>query len=261
MGTVGSNPTPSATPLESGGPHVTSGSARGNRGLRLAWATVLAALVAVTAIAVVGFAPVAGATSKPSKADVAVQKQTVLRRSDLPAGWKSSPDESSSALPTLPACAGLQDANDALDPIATNSPDFWKADLTRADNAVVVLASTKLAKGWLAPYREPDAATCLEAVVKEAFATGFQGVRVYVAPIDDTPRGADDAVGFEVEITATSVPSAQQPAQTIVIVYDVLIARVGRALANFTFMNPTDPLPEQGELVDAVIGRLQDADV
>jgi len=240
---------------------VTSGSARGSRGLRLAWATVPAALVAALAITIVGVAPVAGATPKPSKADVAIQKQTVLRRSDLPAGWKSSPDQSPSTLPTVPACAGLQEANNALDPIATNSPEFWKADLVRVQSAVAVLASTKQARGWLAPYREPDAATCLEAVVKEAFISGFQGVRVYVAPIDDTPRGADDAVGFEVEITATSVPSAQQPATTVVIVYDVLIARVGRALANFTFMNPTDPLPEQGELVDAVIGRLQDADV
>jgi hypothetical protein len=125
-----------------------------------------------------------------------------------------------------------------------------------------VLATSKQAKGWLAPYREPDAATCLEEVVKKAFTqTGIQSVRVYVSPIDDTPRGADDAVGFEVEITATSTPTAQQTPQTIVVVYDVLIARVGRALTNFTFMNPTDPLPEQGELVDAVIGRLQDADV
>ena len=125
-----------------------------------------------------------------------------------------------------------------------------------------MLANAKQAKGYLAPYREPDAATCLEAVVKDAFTQpGIQGVRVYVTPIDDTPRGADDAVGFEVEITATSTPTAQQAAQTVVIVYDVLVARVGRALTNFTFMNLTDPLREQGELVDAVIGRLQDADV
>jgi hypothetical protein len=68
-------------------------------------------------------------------------------------------------------------------------------------------------------------------------------------------------VGFEVEITATTAPSAQQASQTVVIVYDVLVARVGRALTNFEFMNPTDPLPEQGELVDAVIGRLQDAGI
>jgi hypothetical protein len=197
-----------------------------------------------------------------NKADVAIQKQVVLRKSDLPGGWKSSPDPESTPLPSLPACTGLQAVNDALDPIATDSLDFWKSELTRAHNSVVVLGTVKQAKSWLAPYREPDAATCLETVVKDAFTrTGIQGVRVYVAPVDDTPRGADDAVGFEVEITATTTPSAQQAAQTVVIVYDVLVARVGRALTNFEFMNPTSPLPEEGELVDSVVGRLQDAGI
>ena len=234
-----------------------SGSARGSRRLRLAWASAL------VTVAVLSVAPsAAAAAAKPTKADVAIQKQTVLRKSDLPAGWKSSPSQPSSTLPSLPACAGLQGVNDALDPIASNSPEFWKSDFVRAQNGVVVLVSTKQAKGYLAPYREPDAATCLESVVKDAVTQpGIQNVRVYVTPIDDTPRGADDAVGFDVEITATSTPTAQRPAQTVVIVYDVLVARVGRALTNFTFMNLTDPLPEQGELVDAVIGRLQDADV
>jgi len=224
------------------------------------WATLLvAALAAVAALASV---TPAAAVSKPSKADIAIQKQTVLRRSDLPAGWTSSPDQPQSTLPALPACTDLQAVNDALDPIATDSPDFWKSDLVRAHNGVVVLANPKQAKGYLATYREPDAATCLEAVAKDAFTQpGIQGVRVYVTPIDDRPRGADDAVGFEVEITATTTPTAPQPAQTVVIVYDVMVARVGRALTNFAFMNPTDPLPEESELVDAVIGRLQDAKV
>ena len=236
---------------------MTPGSTRGNRGLRIASVAVLVAVSATVAAA----AP-ARAASKPTKADLAIQKQTVLRKSDLPAGWKSSPDEPPATLPEVPACVGLQTANDALDPLATNSPEFWKSDLTRASNAVVVLPNAKQAKGWLGPYRDPDASTCLEEVVKKAFTrTGIQGVRVYVAPIDDTPRGADDAAGFEIQITATTSPTPQQPSQTVVIVYDVLVARVGRALANFTFMNPTDPLPEQGELVDAVIGRLQDANV
>jgi hypothetical protein len=236
---------------------VGSGSARGNRRLRLAW---VAALVAVGAL---GLTPsTAAAAAKPTKGNLAIQKQTVLRKGDLAAGWRSSPSQPTSDLPALPACAGLQGVNDALDPIATNSPEFWRSDFTRVQNGVVVLANAKQAKSWLAPYREPDAATCLETAVKEAFTQpGIQGVRVYVAPIDDTPRGADDAVGFEIEITATSAPTAQQASQSVVIVYDVLVARVGRALTNFTFMNPTDPLQEQGELVDAVIGRLQDSGV
>jgi hypothetical protein len=220
------------------------------------------------AVGILGAGLVAPAASakvdKPdvAKADVAIQKQVVLRRSDLPAGWKSSPDQPSAALPADPSCAGLQRANDALDPIATNSPEFWKSDLTRVESGVAVLPTAKQAKGWMATYHDADAVTCLEAVVKEAFTQpGIQGVRVYAAPVDDTPRGADDAVGFEVEISVTTTPTAQASAETVVIIYDLLVARVGRALANFTFMNPRDPLPEQGELVDAVIGRLEDARV
>ena len=58
-----------------------------------------------------------------NKADVAIQKQAVLRKSDLSAGWKSSPDPASTPLPALPACAGLQEVNDALEPIATDLLD------------------------------------------------------------------------------------------------------------------------------------------
>ncbi len=60
-------------------------------------------------------------------------------------------------------------------------------------------------------------------------------------------------------ITVTAPATAARPAQTAVIYQDILIVRVGRALANFGFLNPVKPLPEQGELVDAVVGRLQDA--
>jgi len=213
-------------------------------------AIVLAAVtVALTA---------APAAAKVNKADVAIQKQAVLRKTDLPAGWKSSPSQPVS--PSDPSCARLKLLTDPA--TATSSPVFWKSDVVQANNSVVVLASAKQAMGWLAPYREPDAIACLEAEMKDAFAEPrFQGTRVYVTPVDDTPRGADDAVGFEVEITATTTPSAQQPAPTLVIVSDVLVVRVGRALSGFTFSNLADPLPEQGLLIDAVIGRLQDAGI
>ena len=82
---------------------------------------------------------------------------------------------------------------------------------------------------------------------------------VYVTPSDDAPRGADEAAAFEIQVTVTTVATAQQPAQTGVLYYDLLVARVGRALTNFTFLDAGQPLPDQGEFVDAVIGRLQGA--
>src|SRR5262245_2232931 len=72
--------------------HVTSAT-RVHRRRRGAWTISLAALVVAL------LAP--AAVAKTTKADVAIQKQAVLRKTDLPAGWKSSPGQPSS-LPADP---------------------------------------------------------------------------------------------------------------------------------------------------------------
>lgn len=201
----------------------------------------------------------AGATSAKSGADLAIQKEAVLKKGDLPSGWKSEP-RTDDDLPEIAACAGLDAVNDALRPISTKSRDFLASDTTRAANSVVVLKSSKQAKGYLEPYRSPDAAACLDALMKVAFTSPqIANVRVYVTPSDDTPRGADEAANFEIEVTITTTATAQQPAQTGVLIYDLMVARVGRALTNFTFLDEGRPLRDQGEFVDAVIGRLQGA--
>ena len=215
--------------------------------------------VLLTALIVGLLVPATAAAAKVDKADVAIQKQAVLRKTDLPAGWKSAPFQAVS--PSDPSCARLKLLTDPAT-IATNSPVFWKSDRAQASNSVVVLASAKQAIVWLTPYRETDTLTCLEAVMKDDFTEpAFQSTRVYVTPVDHTPRGADDAVGFEIQVTATQAAVAPQPAQTVVIIYDVLVARVGRAVTTFTVSNAADPLPEQSELVEAVIARLQNAGI
>ena len=215
------------------------------------------AAVAVTTIAGAGLiiAPPVGAAS----ADKAIQKQAVLKKSDLPTGWsastRSEPDDTG-----LPVCAGIEGVNADLRPLATQSPDFAKSNLTLANNSVVVLKSAKAAKGYLAPYRDADAVACLEAVVKSSFANpDISSLRVNVSPTTTTPQGADEAAGFDIQVTATNAATAGQPAQTIVLYYDIVFVRVGRALTNFAFLNPTKSLPEQGELVDTVISRLERA--
>lgn len=214
---------------------------------------VAAMLIAATLIATFGFA------GAKSGADLSIQKEAVLKRSDLPHGW-SSERRTDDDLPAIPACADLDSVNDALRTLSTKSRDFLESDTTRAANSVVVLKSSKLAKSYVEPYRAPDASACLEALMKTAFASPrIANARVYVTPSDDAPRGADEAAALEIQMTITTAATAQQPAETRVLYYDLLVARVGRALTNFTFLDEGRPLPDQGEFVDVVIGRLQGA--
>lgn len=214
--------------------------------------------IAVGATAALG--PVT-APAGAASGDNAIEKKAVLKKSDFPAGW----DSSSRGAPTdsgLAICSGIDDVNAALAPISTRSPNFTKPDVDNvlANNAVVVLKSTKEAKGRLEPYRDDDAVRCLEVLTQTSLTDGgFASVNVYVTPSDDVPPGADDAAGFDIQITVTSVATAGRPSETAVLYQDLVIVRVGRALANFGFLNPGKSLPEQGELVDAVIGRLEDA--
>lgn len=243
--TVGSNPTPSAT--RKGGPVAKRRARRRGRYLAVP-AIVVAALLA-------GPGPARAASS-----DDAVERRAVLRVGDFPTGWERTPRRDPTAS-DLDVCAGIDATNAALAPLSARSPEFVRPDTDNVlvTNAVVVLKSTKRARGHLAPYREPDALRCLEALTESSLTdAGFTAVGVYVTPIDTVPPGADDAAGFEVEITVTAPATAGRPAQTAVMYQDLLVIRVGRALANFGFLNPDEPLPGQGELVDAVIGRLED---
>jgi hypothetical protein len=242
--TVGSNPTPSATRK---GEPVSKRRAR-RRLANLAVPAIAAALLAAT---------VPGAGAAPS--DDAIERKAVLRTSDFPSGWAKSarPDPTESG---LDVCAGIEGINADLVPQSARSPQFIRPDTDNvlATSSVVVLKSAKQARGYLEPYREPDAVRCLETLTESSLTDGgFTAVGVYVTPAATVPSGADDAVAFGIEITVTAPATAGRPAQTAVIYQDLLVVRVGRALANFGFLNPARPLPEAGELVDAVIGRLQ----
>jgi hypothetical protein len=133
-------------------------------------------------------------------------------------------------------------------------------DNVLATNSVVVLRSAKLAKGFMVVYQDADTVRCLEQQAEANLTdAGFSAIGVYVTPLDAVPAGADESATFGMEITVTAPETADRPAQTAVMYQDLVVVRVGRALATFAFLNPEEPLPEQGGLVDAVVGRLEDA--
>jgi hypothetical protein len=217
---------------------------------RLGPVAVLAVAIALAVSAVPAWA---------ASSDKAIEKQAVLKQRDFPAGWASSP-RTDAPPSTDPACADIEAVNRALRPIATRSPDFSKSQFTMANNSVVLLKTTKQARKYLEPYRTATAVACLESVVKEAFADpAIASTRVEVSPTDDVPRGAHEAAGFDMQVTVTTVATPQQPARAVVLYWDLVVLRVGRALANFGFLNPIRPLPEQDELIDAVVARLEAA--
>ena len=218
--------------------------------------------LAVMALALV-VASVAAATTVGAAAssDDAIEKRVVLRWSDFPAGWEKA-TRRDATISGLSVCAGIDGVNAALAPLSTRSPNFVRPDTDNVlvNNAVVVFRSVKQAKGYLEPYRDPAAVQCLEALTEATLLeASFSGVRVYATPSDDVPSGADDAAAFALEITVTAPATASRPTETAVIHQDVVVVRVGRALANFGFLSPVRPLTEQGELIDIVIGRMQDA--
>ncbi|MBM3658204.1 MAG: hypothetical protein FJW95_01700 [Actinobacteria bacterium] len=227
---------------------------RTRRRTRVAVATAFAAAALLTSVLPVHPAGAAGS-------DDAIERKAVLKANDFPAGWEKQARRAPTAS-DLDVCAGIQAVNDDLVDASARSPEFVRPDTdnVRATNSVVVLKSAKAARGYLVPYREPDAVRCLETLTEASLTdAGYSAVGVYVVPHAVVPPGADEAAGFTIEITITAPATATRPAQTAVIHKDVLVVRVGRALAQFGFLSPTKALPEQGELVDAVVGRLQDA--
>ena len=228
---------------------MSKGRGRRRSGVALAVACTLACAV----VAVIATAAAAAGN------DDAIERKAVLRATDFPAGWEkaSRRDPTDSG---LDVCDGIDGVNAALVPISTRSPNFVRPDTDNvlANGSVVVLKSTKQARGYLEPYREPDAVRCLETVTETALTdAGYTAVSVYATPSTDVPAGADDAAGFDLQITLTSAGVTGRPDVTAVIYEDVVVVRVGRALASFSFLNPERSLPDRDELVDAVIGRLE----
>jgi len=196
-------------------------------------------------------APTVGAA--PTGDDATVAKAALLTGTDFPAGegWGFTAPRSP-APPKQAACQPVEKAKAKYRRYRTRSPEFSRnGGEARADNTVYVLPSADDAKKLLAPYALPTEKTCLLQTTKQGL-RDVQGAKVELRRVDTSDVGP--GVGFSVTITA---PNSSGGTDTVVL--DAVAYRVGRVVAGFTFQSPDEPLDIQQNLVNASLGRIQQA--
>jgi hypothetical protein len=247
-GTVGSNPTPSATRFERGDVGTPAGVHKVPGMLRRFACAALAG--AVTFLA----ADVASAgTEAPSAADRAVAEAALFAPTDFPPGWTAQP--STDPPPSgIKSCQAIEAAVREHRELRAPSQEYERQPADRAQNSVYAFPTVKAAKRFLRTYARPGGQQCLRQTITQAVQDTQPDAQVELTTFDesafDTGGIADDVLGVQFVIT---VPTASGPVATYL---SAIAVRVGRFFDGFTFQHTSAPLPEGVGLVLASLGRL-----
>ena len=166
------------------------------------------------------------ATTVAAAGDQALVQELVLRASDLPPGWTSSPAtdrEDETADRELATCLGV--AYDPSRPDA-QSPDFSQGDLNQINSTAELAPSAEVAAAELAAIKAPKGVECLKQqfdkqLAQESGGVPFSPVQVATRSF---PTVGDES--FALRITTSVTPPDGQP---IPIYLDVVLVRKGRA--------------------------------
>jgi hypothetical protein len=214
-------------------------------------AAILVGLTAFTTLAL----PAAGAAAGPTSTR-AILRAGVIVASDVPSGWTagSHPKKSDQSLRGIPSCKAVIAVDAAAERAATQARSAKFSDpttggkTTTAENTVFVFKDAAAASRFLAVYAKSDASECLRASVARQI--GSQATTT-ASPIGDLGNLGDGRAGYEIVVQG---PDAS--GQTVSLFADVVFVRVGRAIAGFDFVNPSQRLPQAPGVVTAVVNRL-----
>lgn len=209
-----------------------------------------AAVFSLVAIAVpVGSASVAGAASSK---DQAILTAGVIGAGDVPATWQSAAQKDSGVkqYKGIAACkqAAAAEATARRGPRKL-SPQFVdpSTNNTLAENVAIVFKDAKTATRYLTTFEGSSTPACLGAVLQHQI--GNQGQVGTFSPITSLQGVGDQSLGFAVPIQT----------QSGTLIADYVAVRVGRALLEFTFLNPSVQIAEGPQIVNAVVNRVAQA--
>ncbi|MGH9031575.1 MAG: hypothetical protein ACRDY4_08935 [Acidimicrobiia bacterium] len=180
--------------------------------------------------------------------DQQIADDSVLTLSDLPEGWEEGDaDTDDPAEGVVAECEAIERATDRGDEVPhAESPDFDDSNdpnaVTSVSNEVLVFPKAKGAKRYLRPF-EADGEDCLRGR-----AEAIPGALDVSVEELDVGGGA----GYTVFVTL------EDDGQQSTFATDLVVVRVGRAITNFVAENLDEPLPEGPDILDTVLGRLQE---
>jgi hypothetical protein len=234
MGTVGSNPTPSASYIAAMRTH-----------------RLLASFIALGAVLAMTSTASAGPSSDQEIAD-----GSVLTIDDVPQGFEEEEPEDTEE-PALPVCKAIKKSADILNDNPNTEVEFGAGSgnvIAIINNQVSVIPTVKKARRVARAYLASNAGDCLAQTFDKQLEENTGGeATVELDPSD--PSGGDEAAGYEgtIEVTADGDSATFH--------VDVQLFRVGRAIAAFFFLNAGNPPPPDDveEMVDTVLTRLEDS--
>ncbi len=216
------------------------------------WMTPLLGAALIVAVALP-----AGAASTGKASDSAILAAGVITKSDVPSSWTSSkqPDVTKT-LKAAPACASTLAATTAArksphkDSSTFNDPKS-SSMLTNAQDQAYAFKTAAGASAYLSAFQAPAGSACLQGLMQAAGAQTGATPQVNVGPLTNLQGIGNETVGYEGTLKLT----AQN--QTITLVIDEIVVRVGRSLVVFQFGSPNQQIAQGPSIVKSVVSRLQ----
>lgn len=216
-------------------------------------ATVGAAAAATSSHPVVSTRSGTSRSTAGQAVDRYIARDASLRRSDLPAGWTSSPAPADTM---GSGCPGLDQAKAAASAHVA-SREFMLGDSVTAESAVYVYADTPTAIHVFAQLTSHRTTKCLVHALKEA--VGFEAA-AQGATLDSITQHhlIIQPVGDEDSSRVLVVRVSDGPVKATAYA-DVIYVRVGRSIAAFSLGNVGQLFDSglENKLTTAVAGRLR----
>jgi hypothetical protein len=201
----------------------------------------------------------AAATQKGSDKKIVAAGQVTA--ADVPGGWmtRAQPSASTTEFKGISGCKKQRSTADEARRQAKvgRSPQFFDPGSPRATTSIAstvyAFRTAKSAEKFVGAFRVASAPRCIQQQLDHS-AGGTTGVGpASTANIANLPAVGDDRIGYEATVPLTARN------QTVLLYFDVVEYRTGRAAVSFAFTSIGQPVQQLPDVVTSVVTRVQQA--